>query len=138
MYKRSLWLILLMSLVFTQNVFGEEKKQEPKKAYHIEEMGKNTVKLVPDLHLVPPASQVVHKGIDLEQMAKLPEGEELKKKAQVDIDFFKGLYEKDLGGEKELVLKKAVFDVYRDFHGLYTDPVYFLIELREKKSLPKK
>lgn len=137
MLKGKLILVMVLAVVWV-NAFAGEKKQEPQKAYHVEEVGKNTVKLIPDLHLVPPASQLVHKGIDLEEMAKLPEGEELKKKAQVDIDFFKGLYEKDLGGEKELVLKKAVFDVYRDFHGLYTDPVYFIIELRGKKPSPKK
>lgn len=137
MLKGRFIMVMVLALMWV-NAYGQEKKAEPKKAYHVEEVGKNTVKLIPDLHLVPPASQVVHKGIDLEEMAKLPEGEELKKKAQVDIDFFKGLYEKDLGGDKELVLKKAVFDVYRDFHGLYTDPVYFLIEVKGKKASPKK
>ncbi len=127
-------------LVFASSLLlAGEKDQEAKKAYHVEQMGKNGVKLVPDLHLVPPATQVVHKGIELKQMAKLKEGEELKKKAQVDIDFFKGLYEKDLGEGKELILKEAYFDVHKDFRGeLYTDPVYFVFGIKEKGPTKKK
>jgi hypothetical protein len=121
-------------MAFAGLALGPSLAQEKeKKAYKVEEIKKGQIKLIPELHLVPPGSNIIHKEISLEAMEKLKEGAKLKEKAIVDVKFFKELYEKDSGGKKTLTLKKAVFNVYQDFHDQYTDPVYFIFDVKAKE-----
>jgi len=126
-------LISLLSLAAVLAPVCSSLAQGDKKVYRVEEMGKdkNLIRLIPELHLVPPGSNLVHKEISLKDMEKLKDGKKLQEKAMVDVKFFKEAYEKDF--QRELTLKEGVFNVYQDFHDYYTDPAYFVFQVKEKK-----
>ncbi len=121
--------IILLLFAFIMGLANVGSAQE-KRLYKVEDAGKGSIKLVPLIHLVPPGSQVVHKGIELKEIERLPEGAKLKEKAMVDVKFFQELYEKE--NNVKLSLENAIFDIYKDFHDFYTDPVHFVFKAKKQ------
>ena len=115
---------------------GPQDKSK-KKLYRIVLLSSDSVKLISDIHLIPPGSKLLHKKITFKDIGALPDKDILIKKARVDIDFFEKKLRGEVGKEKQIEFDMALFNIYKDFMGNYTTDlvhmVYKTLKGNEKK-----
>ena len=102
-------------------------EKSPKKLYELVNLTDTSVKLIPNIHLVPPGSQLVNENVTFKDIGALPDKEDLEKKARVDINFFEKKLKEDIGKDKGIEFEKAIFNIYKDFVGNYTTDLIFMI-----------
>jgi len=114
------------SMTYGNGPSGDRKKST-KRIYEIVSLTDNRVKLITQIHLVPPGSRLLHENVEFKDIGTLPVKENLEKKARVDIDFFEKKLREEMGKDKDLKFETALFNIYLDFMGKYTTDLIYMI-----------
>ena len=125
MKKNKIILILIGYIAFVFIIYPFSNSLSSS-LYKLEKISEDTLKVIVNIHLIPPASRLIHKEIKFKEIESLPSGKEIKEKALVDVKFFKSQIKKDMDIKREIKLEDALFNIYQDMHGIYTDPIYII------------